>query len=953
MKTIEAITGFLRQQYDAHNGKDLLDFYLEHEGALETQVNVAAGEGRPVPGRTSTYADENGNEWWSIRIPKKADSEPEWSDYHLKWPLELHAEAIGSTGWDWRNKVSRYAGFDFDAIAGHAQGVGVSDETLDKVRQAAQDLPYVTVRRSTGGAGLHLYVFFADGVPTENHTEHAALARSVLGMMSHEAGFNFAAQIDACGGNMWIYHRKTTKENRGLELIKAGEPLARVPSNWRDHLEVVSRKRAKVRLDGIDSQHTDNFDRLTSSHPAVPLDEQHHAHIAHLEKAGFCCVWVQDHNLLQTHTVGFQQIADNPQFAIKGIYKTNSNGKDPATPNCFAFPGESGSWKIYRFGPGITEAESWEQDGQGWTTCVFNRPAKLRTAARTLKAKELKKGFEFETLTDAAKALEAVGVTIDVDEPLKDRKAVVKTLSDNRLSVQVDRIKPKRGVVGDPDDMGSWSNADNKAVWSQIIDGPPIDDAPNGSATASDASAPVDDPHRLAQRHIDRWAKDGYRTSVVMAGKLMLWQDGVWQPAIDRDVADHVTATIKGEFDLAAKITGEAPPKVTRNIVQDVIGALRSLSLIPYQMAPFWVGDPMRAEDGNYLDARDIVPFRNCLLHLPSLLKGGNYYWAHPTPRYYSEHRLAFDFLPQAPPPTRWLQFLSELWDDPECHELAHQWIGYSMTGYTHLQKMMTMIGKPRAGKGTIFWVMEQMVGGNVASPTFESLIESHGLAPLLGKQLALLPDAKSLSPKILAKVCARLKAIVGEDLITINPKNLPQVTVRLPVKITVQSNEKLALPDFSDAMQARQLFLCFDRSFVGREDRQLKEKLLPELPGIANLALAALRRLLERGQFIEPKASAELAKQIRHIGNPILGYVEARCIIDDNKATPTTTLYDDWLRWAEDADVAPMSRNKFGEQLLATVHSVSKTQNVGGRRVAGKAKRPFCFVGIGLKESA
>ena len=485
MKTTEAITGFLRQQYDAHNGKDLLDFYLQYEGALETQVNVAAGNGRPVPGRTSTYADENGNEWWSIRVPKKADSEPEWSDYHLKWPLEMHAEAIGSTGWDWRAKVSRYAGFDFDAIAGHAQGVGVTDETLDKVRQAAQDLPYVTVRRSTGGAGLHLYVFFADGVPTENHTEHAALARAVLGMMSHEAGFNFAAQIDACGGNMWLWHRKSTKENRGLELIKAGEPLTRVPGNWRDHLEVVSRKRAKVRLDGIADSDADNFDRLTSSHPVVPLDEQHLAHIAYLEKAGFCCVWVPDHNLLQTHTVGFKQIADDPEFAIKGVYDTNSSGKDPATPNCFAFAGPDGSWRIYRFSPGIAEAATWNQDGQGLTNCTFNRPATLKTAARSVKAKEIKKGrgFDFETLTDAAKALEAVGITIDVDEPLKDRPTVIETLKDGRLSVQLPKVKPKRGVVGDPDKIGGWSGADSKDKWSQIIDGPPIDDTKaNGHA---------------------------------------------------------------------------------------------------------------------------------------------------------------------------------------------------------------------------------------------------------------------------------------------------------------------------------------------------------------------------------------------------------------------------------------------------------------------------------------
>lgn len=486
MKTLAAITGFLRQQRSTHNGQDLLDFYLAQGGALETQVNVAAGRGRPVPGRASTYEDDSGNEWWNIRIPKKADSEPEWDDYELRWPIELHAEAIGSTGWDWQNRRSLYVAFDFDSIVGHAAGVGVSDDALERVKQAALNLPYVTVRRSTRGGGIHLYVFFAVPPQTANHTEHAALARAVLGTMSADAGFDFASQIDACGGNMWIHHRDATPENQGFALIKAGEPLAEVPANWRDHLEVVSRKRAKVRLAGIDDKEESAFDTLTSAHRRAPLDETHHAHMAKLERDGFCCVWVPDHHLLQTHTVGFKQIADDPAFGIKGIYQTNSTGKDPATPNCFAFPGDNGSWRIYRFGPGIAEAPTWNQDGLGLTNCTFNRPATLKTAARTVRAKEIKKGFEFQTLTDAAKALEATGVVLEVDEPLKDRKAVVKPLSDGRLSVQVDKVKPKRGVVGDPDDIGNWSGADSKDKWSQIIDGPPVDNtAPDAAVSGN------------------------------------------------------------------------------------------------------------------------------------------------------------------------------------------------------------------------------------------------------------------------------------------------------------------------------------------------------------------------------------------------------------------------------------------------------------------------------------
>ena len=82
-------------------------------------------------------------------------------------------------------------------------------------------LPYVEVRKSTGGGGLHLYVYFdAAGIPCENHTVHAALARCILGMMSSECNFDFASQIDCCGGVMWIWHRKMTAENVGLTLIK-------------------------------------------------------------------------------------------------------------------------------------------------------------------------------------------------------------------------------------------------------------------------------------------------------------------------------------------------------------------------------------------------------------------------------------------------------------------------------------------------------------------------------------------------------------------------------------------------------------------------------------------------------------------------------------------------------------------------------------------------------------
>ena len=241
----------LQARRATHNGPDLLDRILSRPGALEIQINVAADNGEPVDGKRSTYTDGE-YEWFNIRIPKNAATTPEFHDYELRWPLDLHVEGIGWTGWDWQARRSRALGFDFDLIVGHAKGIGVSAEELERVKEAAKALPYVEVRKSTGGGGIHLYTYFdEDGIPTANHTEHAALARCILGMMSSETGFDFASQIDACGGNMWFWHRKMTPENEGLKLIKPAEKvlsLSDLPPNWRDHIEVVTRRRAKVRV---------------------------------------------------------------------------------------------------------------------------------------------------------------------------------------------------------------------------------------------------------------------------------------------------------------------------------------------------------------------------------------------------------------------------------------------------------------------------------------------------------------------------------------------------------------------------------------------------------------------------------------------------------------------------------------------------------------------------------
>jgi hypothetical protein len=464
----EAITHFLTAKLESHPGRDLLERYLSYGGpsVMETQMNVAAGDGEPVEGRRNTWT--NGTEtWWNVRVPKKAKSKPEWNDYEMRFAPSIYAEGVGSTGWDWKARRSRYIGFDFDDITGHAKGVGVSDEELRRVFEAAKALPYVETRRSTGGKGWHLYVYFdEEGVPTANHTEHAALARCVLGMMSSEAGFNFAAAVDCCGSILWLWYRKMTVENQGLALVKDSTKRLSVqdlPSNWRDHIEVVMRKRAKVRISGIPEESQDPFEAITSARTIVPLDERHKAVIQALQESGYSTIWVADHHLLQTHTRALKQLIQERkgELGLLGPFETSSQGRDKGTPNCFLFPMPTGGWKVYRFSQGIAEAPTWSQDGDGWTTCYFNRLPDLRTASKAAGGLEdpEKNEWVFPAAAKAIEAAAAMGQEIKLDPTMLGRETQLKLHRDGRLIVSVTKEK------GDSDDkMPGWLAKKNKWI---------------------------------------------------------------------------------------------------------------------------------------------------------------------------------------------------------------------------------------------------------------------------------------------------------------------------------------------------------------------------------------------------------------------------------------------------------------------------------------------------------
>ena len=81
------------------------------------------------------------------------------------------------TGWDWENRRSLWVAFDFDALPAMPRA-SASLTKPAQVKEAAVALPYVEVRLSTGGGGIHLRLLRRHPVPTTTRSMPPWPARS-------------------------------------------------------------------------------------------------------------------------------------------------------------------------------------------------------------------------------------------------------------------------------------------------------------------------------------------------------------------------------------------------------------------------------------------------------------------------------------------------------------------------------------------------------------------------------------------------------------------------------------------------------------------------------------------------------------------------------------------------------------------------------------------------------
>lgn len=454
---------------------------------------------------------------------------------------------------------------------------------------------------------------------------------------------------------------------------------------------------------------------------------------------------------------------------------------------------------------------------------------------------------------------------------------------------------------------------------------------------ADDRGEAEDDPYRIARGILARYLHGGRPTLAYWHSEFYHWTGARWEPRDRSTWHASVNLATRAHFEavydanVAAARRGEGDindvprkGKVTRQLVSNVIAAIEAQTSVDLESAPAWIGSHVGPA------ASEIVPARNGLVNLPALAEGRPDAIIPPTPAFFNLNAVTFNVEAAPAEPVEWLRFLATVWpNDRESVNLLQEWLGYLLTSDNSQQKALLMIGPKRSGKGTICAVIRALVGmDNCTAPTLSGLAGPFGLAPLLGKSVALVEDARLSGRADGVAVGERILLITGGGAVTIDRKHLDAVTTILPTRFVLATNEAPRLTDLSGALASRWSVLQFVNSFIGREDIKLLGRLLAELPGIFKWAAEGWARLRRQGRFTSPAASADAVEMIEESGSPIGVFLADRCEVGPAFVIDADELYAEWGEWCgATGRREPGTREEFGRQLRAALPEVRRVQ--------------------------
>ena len=267
----------------------------------------------------------------------------------------------------------------------------------------------------------------------------------------------------------------------------------------------------------------------------------------------------------------------------------------------------------------------------------------------------------------------------------------------------------------------------------------------------------------------------------------------------------------------------------------------------------------------------------------------------------------------------KWQTFLNRILPNQLDQDALMEFIGYCFLPSHEYEKFLLLYGSTGAnGKSVVLNVIKDFFGRENVSSLQLHQFEGHELDALQNKIINIGSEIESGGD--LKRQLASLKALISpEDSININPKNRDgyELYPEEKPKMAFATN-KLPKSGVDDGgVLRRMLLLNFAQEIKDNEKiRDLTTRFRDERAGILNMALTALRRLIQNGTFSQSEESKKFMEEYKDDLNPVRAYANECLVTSKGIMTPKKFVYNHYRAWCELKGYNPYADRTFWAKL-------------------------------------
>ncbi len=291
-----------------------------------------------------------------------------------------------------------------------------------------------------------------------------------------------------------------------------------------------------------------------------------------------------------------------------------------------------------------------------------------------------------------------------------------------------------------------------------------------------------------------------------------------------------------------------------------------------------------------------------------------------------------------------WDTFLNRiLADDPDLIAFVRRAVGYSLTGNTSERVLLILHGEGRNGKSTLLEVLRAILGDDYAMHIPTDMLLTKRNEGGIPNDVARLKGARFVSAseadegRRLAE--ATIKTLTGGDTLTARFMRAEWFDFKPEFTLWLATNHRPVIRGTDRAIWDRLRLVPFAvRIPDAEQDRQLRDKLLAEAPGILAWAV---RGCLEwaRDGLGYPTAVRDATEGYRAEQDILGTFLADCCIAGDGYNVTAKELYAAYQSWCEETGEKPLTQQAVGRRL--TERGFTSTRRTGGTRA---------WTGIGLR---